>query len=70
MAKIQRPTSAGYRFPLGNTTSTHREFSKAEATQTVADRKIAKEAEKCNQVAQSKIWREQIHSEWKAVKEW
>jgi len=70
MSKQKRPTSAGYRLPLGDTTSVYRDYSRPEATQTTSGIRRAKEAEKCDEVAQSKIWREQIHNEWKGVHEW
>ena len=70
MSKQKRPTSAGYRLPLGDTTSAYRDYSRPEPTKTTSGIRRAKEAEKCDDVAQSKIWREQIHNEWKGVHEW
>ena len=70
MSKQKRPTSAGYRLPLGNTTSVYRDYSRPKVNQTSSGGKLLKEAEKCDEVAQTKIWREQIHSEWKGVHEW
>nr|XP_002128533.1 uncharacterized protein C2orf50-like isoform X2 [Ciona intestinalis] len=43
-----------------------------EATQTSAGlkRNAAKNVEKFDEVSWNKIWREQVDSEWKSVKEW
>ena len=66
----QRATSAGYRFPLGNTSSVHRTVSRPEATQTSSEFKKTKEIQKCDEVSFNKIWREQIQNEWKGVHDW
>lgn len=65
----RRTTSAGYRLPLGKTSTAHRTVSK-KVDSGAATSAEKKKAEGCNEVAQNEIWRERVDDEWKGVKEW
>ena len=66
----KRTTSAGYRMPVGNTSSVHRAVTRPATAQPAGGLKKAREVEKCDEVSFNKIWREQIVSEWKGVHDW
>ena len=65
----QRTTSAGYRLPLGNTTSVYRDLSRPDGGKAGGNRK-AREIERIDEVSWNKIWREQIQNEWKGLHDW
>ena len=66
-----RTTSAGYRLPVGQTSTPYRGVSErapGPTSGTSAGKK--KDPTDRDEVSQNKIWRERVDGEWKGVELW
>lgn len=65
-----RTTSAGYRLPLGKTTTPFRGVSEKPAPASGTSPAKRKDPVDRDEVSQNKIWRERVEGEWKGVEIW